>query len=217
MISSNNYKVIIADDHEIVRAGIKFILNNHNNINVVSEASSFAQLTSILIDTPCDILILDLNLGDKNGIPAIYNINKNHPQLKILIISMFPDDPYAIQSVQAGAVGYINKKRTSNELLNALDTIVGGEVYLNQEYTDTLLYGTELKKDAKPSIETLSDREFEVYRMITSGVSYKDIAQKLNLSPKTISTYRTRILDKLSLDNINQLIHFSMQNLLGKS
>lgn len=217
MKKRNKCKIIIADDHEIVRAGVKFILAPHENFTVVSEASSFAELTLILADNTCDILILDLNLGDRNGIPAIHDINKSYPSLNILVISMFPDDPYAIQSVQAGAIGYINKKKTSKELLNALDTIIDGKVYLNEEYTDTLLYGTELKKDTKPSIETLSNREFEVYKMITSGISYKDIAEQLNLSPKTISTYRTRILEKLSLQNINQLIHFSIQNSLGNS
>jgi DNA-binding NarL/FixJ family response regulator len=211
------YRIIIADDHEIVRAGAKFTLMPHTDFCVEAEASSFSELMSILGSTACDVLILDLNLGDKNGIPAIREISDRFPSLLILVVSMFPEDPYALQAVQAGAAGYLNKKRTSDELLSAVEAILGGKTYLSQEYTETLPYGTPLEKNIKPSIDTLSKREFEVYEMIVSGLSYKEIAEALELSPKTISTYRARILEKLSLHNINQLIHFSLQNSMGSS
>lgn len=211
------YQVIIADDHEIVRIGAKFILMPQSDYCIVSEASSFVDLVAILESTPCDILIMDLNLGDQNGIPAIREISDRFPHLLILVVSMFPEDPYGLQSIQAGAKGYLNKKRTSQEMLKAVETITRGQHYLSEEYAETLLYGTPLEKRKSRSIDTLSRREFEVYEMIVTGMSYKEIAETLSLSPKTISTYRTRILEKLSLQNINQLIHFSLHTTLGKS
>lgn len=209
-------KIIIADDHEIVRSGIKFTLASEEKFEVVDEASSFEELVDLLSNQSYDLLILDLNLGDKNGIPSIREISDRFSEMKILVLSMFPEDPYALQSIQAGAAGYLNKKMVATQLLHAIEEVMAGKTYLDPEYMDTLPYGTELGKSSKSSLELLSKREFEVYEMITSGVTYKEIAQKLELSPKTVSTYRTRILEKLELSNTNQLIHFALQNSLGK-
>ncbi len=210
------YKIIIADDHEIVRCGVKFIVSSQENLYIEDEADSFSQLYNLLSKNSYDILILDLNLGDKNGIHSIREISNQFNGLPILVLSMFPEDPYALQSIHAGASGYLNKKMVSEELLFAINSIIKGKTYINQTYMETLPYGTDLDKTDKSSIESLSKREFEVYSLITSGVTYKEIAEKLALSPKTVSTYRTRILDKLELSNINQLIHFALQNSLGQ-
>ncbi len=209
------YKIIIADDHEIVRSGVKFTIVAQENLHIEDEASSFAELIDLLSQNLYDFLILDLNLGDKNGIRSIREISDKFSTLPILVLSMFPEDPYALQSIYAGASGYLNKKMVSDELLLAINTIIEGETYMSQAYMETLPYGTNLDKRPKNSIESLSKREFEVYSLITSGVAYKEIAEKLALSPKTVSTYRTRILEKLELSNINQLIHFALQDSLG--
>ena len=210
------YKIIIADDHEIVRSGVKFTLESQENFHIEDEASSFSELTTLLSEKSYDFLILDLNLGDKNGIPSIREISNQFNTLPILVLSMFPEDPYALQSIQAGASGYLNKTMVSNELIHAINKIIQGKTYISQTYMDTLSYGTPLDKAPKSSIESLSKREFEVYTMIAEGITYKEIAEKLALSPKTVSTYRTRILEKLSLSSTNQLIHFALQNSLGQ-
>ena len=209
------YKIIIADDHEIVRSGVKFTIAAQKNLYIENEASSFAELIDLLSRNNYDLLILDLNLGDKNGIRSIREINDKFSTLPILVLSMFPEDPYALQSIYAGASGYLNKKMVSDELLLAINTIVEGKTYMSQAYMERLPYGTDLDKRPKNSIESLSKREFEVYSLITSGLTYKEIAEKLVLSPKTISTYRARILEKLELSNTNQLIHFALQDSLG--
>ncbi len=209
------YKIIIADDHEIVRSGVKFTIAAQKNLYIENEASSFAELIDLLSRNNYDLLILDLNLGDKNGIRSIREISDKFSTLPILVLSMFPEDPYALQSIYAGASGYLNKKMVSDELLLAINTIVEGKTYMSQAYMERLPYGTDLDKRPKNSIESLSKREFEVYSLITSGLTYKEIAEKLVLSPKTISTYRARILEKLELSNTNQLIHFALQDSLG--
>ncbi|RRS30912.1 MAG: hypothetical protein P794_05165 [Epsilonproteobacteria bacterium (ex Lamellibrachia satsuma)] len=203
-------KFIVADDHEIVRSGIRFILESQKNFYIENEASSFSELMDLLSKKSYDFLILDLNLGDKNGIHTVREISDRFNELPILILSMFPEDPYALQSIQAGASGYLNKKMVSTDLILAINSIIEGEKYLDPTYMKTLPYGTILNKTPKISIASLSKRELEVYTLLSSGYSGKMIAEKLDLSPKTISTYRKRILEKLSLSNTNQLIHFAL-------
>lgn len=203
---------MIADDHQVVRSGVKLILSNKENIEVVAEASSYSELIDLLDETKPDILVLDLNLGDNNGIQTIREISDRYNELSILVLSMFPEDPYALQSIQSGAKAYVSKNSIADELLDAIDSIVKNKVYLNNAYLDTLPYGTEFVKTMKSSIESLSGREYKVFALLVAGIKPKDIAEKLDISPKTVSTYRTRILTKLSLDNTNQLIQFAIRN-----
>ncbi|WP_309496439.1 response regulator transcription factor [Sulfurovum sp.] len=217
MEDKKTYNIIVADDHEIVRTGIKFTVEAQDNFFIEDEASSFNELKDLLAKKSYDFLILDLNLGDRNGIPSIREISDSYSKLPILVLSMFPEEPYALQSIQAGASGYLNKTMVSEELICAINTIIDGNTYLNEAYLDTLPYGTPFAKTAKSSIESLSKREFEVYSLIAEGMKSKEIAEQLGLSQKTISTYLTRILEKLSLSNTTQLIHFALQNSLGKS
>jgi len=207
------YQIIIADDHEIVRCGVKFILKEQENYQIVQEASSFSELIEHLSCNVYDLLILDLNLGDKNGMYALREINEIYPSLQILVLSIYPEDTHALQSIRAGASGYLNKTVVSKELINAINTILSGKIYLSDNFKESLPYGLNLEKTNKDPLETLSKRELEIYTMIISGATYSDIAKKLTLSPKTISTYRSRILKKLELKNINQLIIYSLQYL----
>ncbi len=206
------YTIIIADDHEIVRAGIKFLLQNEEYLHLEEEADSFESLLNILKEKYYDLLILDLNLGDKNGLHAIDEIKKRFDSLPILVLSMYDEDPYAIKSIEAGAQGYLNKTMVSDKLLDAIKTVLDNKIYISEAYSELLPYGTSLCQTDKIPSNILSKREYEVYRLIIKGLRSKDIAQELDLSPKTISTYRTRILEKLSLTNTSQLIHYSLQN-----
>jgi DNA-binding NarL/FixJ family response regulator len=216
-MTKEHIKILIADDHEIVRCGVRFTLEKQHNLHVEDEASSYKELQVLLHHHTYDLLILDLNLGDKNGLHSIEEITKEFSTLPILVLSMFPEDPYALQSIQAGASGYLNKKVISQDLLLAIETILEGKTYIHPEHEKELPLGSELSKRPQPSIASLSKREYEVYELLTSGMTSKEISEKLSLSPKTISTYRTRILEKLSLSNTTQLIHFSLQHNLGKS
>lgn len=209
---NDGYTVLIVDDHDIVCAGVKSILKSESRFAKVDQASSYDGLMKQLSLEVYDILILDLNLGDQNGMHSIRQLSNDFPSMKILVLSMYPEDPYAIQSIHEGARGYVNKTKVLTELIPALEKISQNEIYLSSKYKDILLYGTELAKKEKRSLSELTQREFEVYNLIVSGVSFKEIAQKLNISPKTVSAHHTNILHKLSLSNINQLIHFSMHH-----
>jgi len=213
----NPQNIIIADDHEIVRHGIKFTLENKMKLHIKAEASSYAELLSKLENDSYDILILDLNLGDSSGIETIKKLQGLYPDMKILVLSMYPEDPYALQSIKAGAKGYISKASISDELSIALQTIIDEQIYIKEELLNDLPLDVKLEEQTPINpLETLSSREYEVFSLLSDGFAYKEIAQKLDLSPKTVSTYRSRILEKLSLSNTNQLIQYASANKLGK-
>jgi len=206
------HNIIIADDHEIVRSGLRLLIESQEDLKVKDEASSFSELLEHLQKNSYDLLILDLNLGDKNGLHSIQEISNQFEMLPVLVLSMFPEDAYAIGAIKAGASGYLNKKVISDELIDAARIVISGKKYVSKYLSENLAYGTSLDKETTNPLDTLSKREYEVLSQIASGATYKDIAEKLALSPKTISTYRTRILEKLSLSNTTQLIHFALQH-----
>jgi len=212
MNSGRVYNIIIADDNDIVRSGLRLLIESHPDLQVEAEASSFSELTPLLKEKKYDLLILDLNLGDKNGIHSIQEVSDQFGNLPVLILSMYPEESYAVGAIKAGASGYLNKKVVSTELINAIRKIISGKKYISASLEETLAYGTDLDKETANPLESLSKREYEVLSLIASGTAYKEIAEKLSLSPKTVSTYRTRILDKLSLSNTNQLINFALQH-----
>ena len=213
----NPYNIIIADDHEIVRHGIKFTLENKMQLSIKDEASSYTELLYKLKESSYDILILDLNLGDNSGIDTICELHSLYPSMKILVLSMYPEDPYALQSIKAGAKGYVSKTSISDELSIALQTIINDKIYIKDELLEDLPLDVKLEEQIpRNPLETLSSREYEVFSLLSEGLTYKEIAQKMDLSPKTISTYRSRILEKLSLTNTNQLIQYALANKLGK-
>lgn len=202
----------IADDHEIVRNGLIMLIDQEKDMEVQMQASSFSELISLLKEDSIDLLILDLNLGDKNGIESIENVNDLFPTLPILVLSTYPEEPYAIQTFKAGASGYLNKTVISSELIKAIHKITAGKKYISESLAENLAYGFSLEKSNTDPVELLSKREFEVLSLIASGQAYKEIASKLNLSPKTVSTYRTRILEKLNLTSTAQLLRFAYEH-----
>lgn len=205
-------RVAIADDHEIVRNGLKMLIDKEKDMQVEVEASSCSDLTALLKETDIDLLILDLNLGDINGVESIEHVSNLFPGLAILVLSTYPEEPYAIQTFKAGASGYLNKTVISSELIKAIHKITEGKKYISESLAENLAYGFSLEKSDTDPIELLSKREFEVLSLIASGQSYKEIASKLNLSPKTVSTYRTRILEKLNLTSTAQLLRFAYEH-----
>jgi len=203
--------IAIADDHEIVRSGLVMLIDQREDMQVQMQASSYSELILLLQKEPIDLLILDLNLGDKNGLESIENVIKFFPTLPILILSTYPEDPYAIQTFKAGASGYLNKTVISSELVKAILKITQGKKYVSESLAENLAYGFNLEKSTKNLVELLSKREFEILTLIASGQAYKEIADKLDISPKTVSTYRTRILEKLNLSSTSQLLRFAYE------
>jgi DNA-binding NarL/FixJ family response regulator len=207
-------QIAIADDHELIRKGLRILIDECEGMQVGMEASSFQELITILQKEVPDLLILDINLGDANGLHTIEEINAHYPDLPILILSAYPETLYATRAFKSGASGYLNKSAVSNELIDAILTIVQGEKYISQAFEEILPLGTEPQKEEKNLGEILSKREFEVLNLIAEGHTPKEIAQQMRLSPKTISTYQTRIMEKLSLPSTTQLQRFAYEAFL---
>lgn len=209
---NHRYHVLVADDHDIVCAGVKSLLKKCPKIEHVDAATNYHQMMQQIEAYQYEILILDLNYGDHSGIAIIRELTDSYPQMKILVLSMYPEDPYAIQCIHEGAKGYVHKAKVLDELVLACKKIIAGEVFISPEYEKNLFYGTELTKQEQSPLSLLTSREFEIYNLIVSGVSFKEIAHKLCISPKTVSAHHANILHKLELSNTNQLIHFALQH-----
>ena len=206
-------RIAIADDHEIVRNGLSIIIENTYSMQVEIAASSHHELLHMLEAHEVDMLILDLNLGDVNGLGSLESITERHPALPVLVLSAYPEEEYAIRAFKAGASGYLNKAVVSSELIKAIQTIKSGKSYISETLAQNLPYGTTLEKEKKEISEILSKREFEVFSLIGQGKSPKEISELLSLSPKTVSTYRSRIMEKLMLTNRTQLQRLAYERL----
>jgi len=214
-IKPNNGEVMIhiaiADDHELIRKGLSMLIDTQQNMQVILEASSYHELTEKLEGQQVDMLILDLNLGDSNGLHTIEVITEKYPDLPVLILSAYPENVYALRAFKSGASGYLNKSAVSSELIDAIKTITAGKKYISRAFEEILPLGSELEKEERDIGELLSKREFEVLNLIATGYTPKEIAEEMNLSPKTISTYRSRIMEKLELETATQLQRFAYE------
>ena len=205
-------RIIIADDHDIVRSGLELILSKEPELELTGMAASYEELRKLLEEKKePDLLILDLNLGDRNGLGAIRELREHFGSLPILVLSMYPEELYAIQAIRAGASGYLNKRAISGELVQAIQRVLAGEKYISKAVEEELLYGTSLDEERSAS-EILSERELQVLSLLAAGKSTGEIGAFLSISPKTVSTYRARMLEKLSLENTAQLIQYALQN-----
>ncbi len=204
--------IIIADDHELIRSGLKMILETYEHIAVKGEAATFAELLGALETDTYDMVILDMNLGDKNGLETVEALSSFYPDLPILVLSSFPEEQYAVHAFKAGPSGYLNKSVFSPELLTAIETVASGKKFVSHSLSETLVFGLSLDKEEQNPVELLSKRELEVLTLFCSGKTYKQIADALNLSPKTVATYRSRILEKLNLSSTAQLLRFTYEH-----
>lgn len=206
-------RILIADDHTIVREGLKQILAEMSDKVITDEASNGQEVLQKVWNNDYDMVLLDISMPGRSGLEILKQLKSDKPYLKILILSMHPEEQYAVRALKAGAAGYLTKESTPNELINAIEKILAGKKYVSSSLAETLACHLGTAFD-KPLHETLSDREFEVMRMIASGKTVKEIAEELSLSVKTISTYRTRILEKMHMKNNAQLTHYTIQNKL---
>jgi len=200
-------KILVADDHAIVRAGIKQILTSINDISIIDEASEGSEVLKKASSEYYDIIVLDISLPDMNGLDILKKLKVEQPDLHVLILSIHSEEQYAVRVLKAGASGYLTKASAPEELIKAIMKIVGGEKYVSEALAEKLAKNLEGKSKNLPH-ELLSDREFQIMRMIAQGKTIKEIAGELYISDKTVSTYRARLLLKMGMKNNSELTHY---------
>jgi two-component system, NarL family, invasion response regulator UvrY len=205
-------RTIVVDDHAIVRRGIVQILNEHPQISVVAEAGDYAQLRAALKEQgEVELLVMDVGLPGKNGIDILKLLREELPRLRVLIVSMYPEDQYAVRAFRAGAAGYLNKASAPEKLIEAVSQVIAGRKYVTPEIAQALIENLNAPDDVALH-EKLSDREFQTLRLMASGKRLSDIAEALALSPKTVSVYRARILEKMGMSNNAELTHYAIKH-----
>jgi len=205
--------VVLCDDHALVRRGIRDTLAEAPDVRISGEAGSYSELREVLRHNPCDVLLLDVNLPGRNGLEILENLQHTSPHIKVLVVSMYPEDQYALRCLRAGAHGYANKADDPLLLITAIHTLMQGRKYLTAEVTQ-LLANNLAQPAQQPQHQLLSEREMQTLVKIASGKRLSDIAEELMLSPKTISVYRARALEKLGLTNNAELTVYAIRNQL---
>lgn len=204
-------KVLIADDHTIVREGLKQILADTQDISVTGEASSGKEVLKKVARGKYDLILLDISLPGMSGLDVLKQIRLLKPNLPVLILSMYPEEQYAVRSLRAGASGYLTKESAPEELIRAIHRVATGRKYITESLAEKIVVDWN-KDKAKALHETLSDREYQVFCLIASGKTVKEIANLLSLSIKTVSTHRSRILKKMQMKNSAQLTHYAIKH-----
>jgi two-component system invasion response regulator UvrY len=211
MTEKATIRVFIADDHAIVREGLKQILADSRDIVVAGEAENGLDAIRLFPKSRCQVMLLDISMPDKNGIEVLKQIKKEHPDTQVLMLSMHREDQYAIRSLKAGAAGYLTKQAAPKELVVAIRQVASGQKYVSAALVQAL--AQQVGDDhATPAHDTLSDREYQTLMLIASGKTVGDIATELSLSVKTVSEYRARLLTKMKLKNSAELTHYAIRN-----
>lgn len=204
-------RTIIADDHKLIRDGIKKLFENEMDLSVVAETGDPFEVASLVEKTEFDVLLLDLNFPNRSGLDVLKDVKLISPKTKILVLSMYPEEKYAIRILKAGANGYVSKEGNPDEIINAVRRIYDGRKYISAELSDKLIDELD-KPSVKNPHENLSDREFQVFIGIANGKGQTQLAEELNISVSTINTYRSRILQKLEVSNSAELIHYALKH-----
>ena len=208
-------QILIADDHAVVRRGVKEILEEEPGLKVLGQATNGYEVIQNIQEKNWDILILDITLPDRNGLDILKEVKMLRPDLPVLILSMHPEEVFAVRALKLKAAGYVTKGSVPEELVLAIKMVLNGHIYISPSLSEKLASYLELDNDIEePLHERLSKREKEVLIMIASGKSIKDIAEEIYLSVKTVSTYRKRILEKLNLKTTAGLIRYAIENYL---
>jgi DNA-binding NarL/FixJ family response regulator len=208
-------RVLIADDHAIVREGLKQIVSEPSDMVVADEAENGNDVLEKIFTNEYEVVILDITMPGINGLDALKQIKRQRPKLPILILSMHPEEQYALRVLKAGASGYLTKESAPEELITAIRRVSSGMKYVSSSLAERLASDLEADHD-RPLHEALSDREYQVMCMLTSGKSVKQIAEGLSLSVKTISTYRRRILEKMGMETNAELVRYALEHNLSE-
>lgn len=206
-------RILIADDHAIVRGGLKQLLSGESDFIVAGEAADGLEALKQLREQPFDVLLMDMSMPGRSGTELIKQVKSEQPKLAILVLSMHKEEQYAVRALKAGALGYLTKESAPELLIAAVRKVARGGVYITSGAAERMaieLYGNH---DTIPHT-LLSDREYQVFMMIVSGMPISGIADKLSLSVKTVSTHKTRILQKMSMTNAAELIHYAIRHQL---
>lgn len=204
-------KVILCDDHALIRRGIRDTLSDAADIEVVGEAGDYGELRTLLRERSCDVLVLDINLPGRSGLDVLHVIKEEGSGLRVLVVSMYPEDQYAMRAMRAGAFGYVNKGGEPGQIVAAVRMVAQGRKYVTPEMAQMLVENLTTPAP-EAAHQKLSDRELQTLVMIASGKRLSDIAEQLNLSPKTVSVYRARVLEKLGLANNSELTVYAIRN-----
>lgn len=206
-------RILIADDHAIVRRGMKQILLEQYPSADIAEAGDAETLVAKVIEGGWDIVITDMNMPGRSGLDALHQIKQIDPALPVLIMSMYPEDQYALRVIKAGASGYLGKETIHDNLVHAIETVRKGKRFITPSIAEKLADAIDTAKKSALH-ELLSDREFDVFKLLASGKSVSDIAKQLSLSPTTVSTYRSRILEKMQMKSNAELARYAVENRL---
>jgi two-component system invasion response regulator UvrY len=204
-------RVLIADDHAIVRQGLKQILAETKDMVVAGEAETAHEALKLVREAEWDVALLDISMPDKSGIDTLKLIRKERPKLPVLMLSMHPEDHYAVRCLKAGASGYLTKQSAPVQLVRAIRQVASGRKYISPAVAEELANSFGNEGD-QPAHTTLSDREYQTLRLIATGHSLSEIAAQLSLSAKTVSVYRARVLEKLNLKNNADVAHYAVKN-----
>ncbi len=207
-------RILIVDDHAVVRQGLKQILNDSFRTAVFGEAGNAQTALDKIWKEEWDAVVLDISMPGRSGLEVLKDIKKSKPKLPVLVLSMHPEDQFAVRVIRSGAAGYMTKESAPDELVGAIKKVLGGGRYVSSALAEKMVMYLDIDAQKQPH-EFLSDREFQVFRMIGAGKTVRDIANELSLSAKTVSTYRTRILEKMSMKTNSELIHYAAHNSLG--
>jgi len=205
-------RVLIADDHAILRHGLKQVICEAGDMEVSAEAESGLQTIKLAREKPFDVIVLDVNMPDRNGIDTLKQLKREQPKIAVLMLSMHPEEHYALRALKAGASGYLNKQSAPAQLVKAIRQVASGHRYVSPALAEELADSFAGDTPERLPHETLSDREFETLRLIASGKKLSAIAEELSLSAKTVSVYRARLLEKMRLKNNTELTHYALKN-----
>jgi len=210
-MQSSKIKVAIVDDHSVVRTGLMKILKEEPDIEVVAEADGHTQLYNQLDEVLPDILLLDISMPGKNGLEILKDLKQSIPRIKVLMLSMHPEDRFSVRAMKAGAAGYLTKESAPEDLVNAIRQVNANGKYITTTLAERLINSFE-KYDNKLPHEQLSDREFQILCMIAQGAKVREIAEKLFLSPATVATYRARVMEKMQLKSNVEMTNYVLRN-----
>ena len=206
-------RVIVCDDHAVVRRGIRDTLSEASDIEVTAEAGSYTEVRAALRSAACDVLVLDLNMPGRGGLEVLQSLRETDSPVKVLVVSMFAEDQYALRCLRAGAQGYLNKAGDPADLVRAVRTVAQGQNYVTPEVAQMLV--SSLSNPGQQALHaSLSERELQTLVKIASGRRLSEIAEELMLSPKTVSVYRARVLEKLKLGSNAELTLYAVRNQL---
>lgn len=205
--------ILVVDDHALIRKGLKQLLEDNPDFSLIAEADCGMQAIQMARQHPFDLILLDINLPDKHGIDVLRQLKIEHPAVKVIMLSMYPEDQYGIRALKAGAVGYINKQSAPEKLTSAVKTVLNGKKYISEDLAEQLL-NTLVGESQELMHQSLSNREYQTLCLMASGKSLTEISEIMLLSPKTVSVYRSRMLEKMGFKNNAEAIHYAISHKL---